>query len=57
LTPEAPAVLIVDDETAVRTMLDLALQLHGVRVLLAASGQEALVLYRCRGQETTPWEG
>jgi two-component system OmpR family response regulator len=45
-TAEAPAVLVVEDESAVRRLLELALHLHGFRVLLAANGQEAVDLYQ-----------
>jgi CheY-like chemotaxis protein len=45
-TPDMPAVLIVEDERAILTLLDLALTQHGFRVILAASGAEAVDLYR-----------
>jgi CheY-like chemotaxis protein len=35
-------ILLVDDETALRDMVALGLQLHGYRVLEAANGQEAI---------------
>lgn len=43
-------VLIVDDDDAVRAMLQMGLGLHGLSVWLAASGQEALDLYRAEWQ-------
>lgn len=43
--PRQPAVLVVEDDSAVRTMLNLALELHGFQVLLAANGLEAVDLY------------
>jgi CheY-like chemotaxis protein len=42
---ECPGVLVVDDEPAVRNMLQLVLEHHGFAVRLAASGREALALY------------
>ena len=39
-------VLVVDDEGCVRSLLSLWLRSHGFAVWLAASGQEALDLYR-----------
>jgi PAS domain S-box-containing protein len=38
-------VLVVDDEDNIRTLLRALLERHGYRVLLAASGQEALALW------------
>ena len=39
-------VLVVEDEDAIRRMLDVALRRHGLDVLLAATGDEAVVVYR-----------
>ncbi|VTS00647.1 response regulator receiver protein : Response regulator receiver protein OS=Desulfococcus oleovorans (strain DSM 6200 / Hxd3) GN=Dole_1357 PE=4 SV=1: Response_reg [Gemmata massiliana] len=39
-------VLLVDDEPAVRAMLNFVLRLHAFTVRVAASGEEALELYR-----------
>jgi PAS domain S-box-containing protein len=49
--PESPArghetILLVDDEQALRTFGALTLEHHGYQVLTAASGEEALELYR-----------
>jgi CheY-like chemotaxis protein len=44
-----PGVLVVDDEEAVRTVLEIALRLSGLEVRLAASGEEAVELYRRDG--------
>ena len=44
-----PAVLVVDDEGAVRKVLEIALRLSGLEVRLAASGEEAVDLYRRDG--------
>ena len=41
-----PSVLVVDDDAAVRQMLELGLQCQGFRVRLAGSGAEAVQLYR-----------
>ena len=38
------AVLVVDDEEELRAMLELVLSSHGIRVEVAASGEEALAL-------------
>jgi PAS domain S-box-containing protein len=44
--PEAPSVLVVDDDPEARELLVLALQNDGYRVLIAASGEDALSLAR-----------
>ena len=41
-----PCVLVVDDEPAIRAMLDMALRRFGFMVLLAATGTDAVELYR-----------
>lgn len=41
-----PVVLVVDDEMAVRGVLDIALRRAGFEVRLASSGEEAVALYR-----------
>jgi two-component system, cell cycle sensor histidine kinase and response regulator CckA len=41
-----PTVLIVDDEPAILSCLESALQSAGIEVLTAATGQEAVSLYR-----------
>ena len=38
-------ILLVDDETAIRDMVALGLQLYGYRVLEAASGEEATLVW------------
>jgi CheY-like chemotaxis protein len=43
---EVTGVLVVDDDAVIRSLLDTGLRLQGFRVWLAASGQEALRLYR-----------
>jgi CheY-like chemotaxis protein len=45
-TPRPHGILVVDDEEWVRGVLYVALRQEGFAVLLAASGQEALDLYR-----------
>lgn len=40
--PGQPTVLVVDDDTSIREMLALALELEGFEVLIAESGPEAL---------------
>ena len=42
----APEVLVVEDESAVGEMLELALRRFGFRVRLAGSGRQALEVYR-----------
>jgi CheY-like chemotaxis protein/anti-anti-sigma regulatory factor len=44
--PAAAGVLVVDDEAAVRDVLGAWLRRHGFTIWLAATGQEALALYR-----------
>jgi len=44
--PEKPGVLVVDDEHLVRAMLQLGLERDGFEVWSAASGREAVDLYR-----------
>jgi CheY-like chemotaxis protein len=44
--PRVPGILVVDDEPAIRILLQTALPRYGFHVFLAASGQEALVVYR-----------
>src|SRR4051794_18430442 len=47
-TPEKPviSILVVDDDPAVRNLLDTALPHYGFAVTLAAGGTEAIHLYR-----------
>ena len=44
--PKKPGVLIVDDEHLVRVLIQLGLERNGFYVWAAASGQEALDLYK-----------
>ena len=44
--PRRPVVLVIDDEARVRTLLNVALRQHGFAVKLAASGAEAMNVYR-----------
>lgn len=46
MEPRIPAVLVVDDEPGIRTLLQAALPRYGFQVFLAASGQEALAAYQ-----------
>ena len=39
-------VLVVEDEDAIRRLLDVAFRRHGLDVLLAATGDEAVAIYR-----------
>jgi len=45
-----PCVLVVEDDASVRTMLNVVLSSHGLRVLLAAGGADAVKLYRQHGR-------
>jgi CheY-like chemotaxis protein len=47
-----PGVLVVDDDTLMRIMLRTGLERHGFQVWLAASGREALALYRQHREAT-----
>lgn len=44
--PEAPTILVVEEDEAVRSFLNVALKSKSFEVLLAASGTEALALFR-----------
>jgi len=46
VTKQKPGVLVVDDEPAIRVLLEIALGRHGFSVRTAGSGQEAVELYR-----------
>jgi two-component system, OmpR family, response regulator len=46
----SPGVLVVDDEEPIRNLLQLTLYRDGFRVLVAASGHEALLLAVASGQ-------
>ena len=48
---EARTILVVDDEPGLRQIGRTILERHGYRVVLAGTGEEALELYRQRGQE------
>jgi two-component system cell cycle sensor histidine kinase/response regulator CckA len=43
--PDAPLVLVIDDEEAVRSVIGRLLTKQGYRVLLAASGSEGIALF------------
>jgi CheY-like chemotaxis protein len=43
---QQPSVLVVDDDAAIRAVLRAGLERHGLQVWLAASGEEAIDLYR-----------
>jgi CheY-like chemotaxis protein len=45
-----PLILVVDDEPAIGTLLDVALRRHGFDVLVASGGREALDVYRQHGE-------
>ena len=45
VTDDAPLVLVIDDEPAVRTVIGRLLSKQGYRVLLAASGREGITLF------------
>jgi CheY-like chemotaxis protein len=42
----SPGILVVDDDAAVRSLLDFGLRQYGFAVWLAADGQEALQVYQ-----------
>lgn len=44
--PASTGILVVDDDDPVRTLLHVGLERHGFQVWLAASGPEALDVYR-----------
>src|SRR6266576_364911 len=46
MTPEAPRILLVDDEQAVQTLLAYPLRKEGYDVVSATTGQEALDRFR-----------
>ena len=45
-TPRRPGILVVDDEEAVRGMLEVGLRHHGFAVWQAGNGQEAIQTYQ-----------
>ncbi len=49
--PSVPGILVVDDEPAIRTLLQAALPRYGFKMFVAGSGQEALAVYRERHTE------
>ncbi len=48
--PTPPMILVVDDEPVIRHLLQVYLEAHGFRTLLAASGKEALALHDTHGE-------
>lgn len=46
VTTTSPVILVVDDDAAIRTLLDIVLRELGMKVRLAASGSEALDIFR-----------
>jgi CheY-like chemotaxis protein len=51
VSPRQRCILVVDDDAAVRFLLDVALRHHGFAVWQAADGQEAVELYQQEGSE------
>ena len=49
--PDAPAVLVVDDETSVRSLVRRALEGEGWNVLTARDGLEAIEMFRRRHRQ------
>ncbi len=50
MTPEAtPTVLVVEDERAIRGMLEVALGRRGMRAILTGSGEEAVAVFGAGG--------
>jgi CheY-like chemotaxis protein len=48
-SPRKPGILVVDDDDAVRGLLDIGLRQYGFAVWLAANGQEAIQVYQQHG--------
>ncbi|MBL8798633.1 MAG: response regulator [Planctomycetia bacterium] len=46
--PAPPGVLVVDDEPAIRQLLQMSLEVQGFQVWAAAGGAEAVELYRAQ---------
>src|SRR3954468_4849004 len=46
MTPDAPRILLVDDEQAIQTLLAYPLRKEGYEVVSATTGQEALDRFR-----------
>ena len=46
-----PAILIVDDELPIRTLIGLSLQAEGLKVYAAANGREALGIFHQHADE------
>jgi CheY-like chemotaxis protein len=46
MTSRKPGILVVDDDAAVRLLLDVGLRQHGFAVWLAADGREAIQVYQ-----------
>ena len=51
LSPEAPGVLVVDDDDLLRNLMSIVLQRRGFTVWTAASGAEALAAYQEHGPQ------
>ena len=51
VSPIPQSVLIVDDEPAIRVLLERCCTLNGLQPLLAASGAEAVEIYRREGEK------
>lgn len=49
--PGKPGILVVDDDAAVRQMLEMGLQTFGFQVWVASGGDEAVATYEARRQE------
>jgi two-component system, cell cycle sensor histidine kinase and response regulator CckA len=50
-SPDAPLVLVIDDEEAVRSVIGRLLSKQGYRVLLASSGSEGIALFEQNAAE------
>ncbi|MDL5502057.1 MAG: response regulator, partial [Candidatus Methanoperedens sp.] len=51
-TGNGEVILVVDDEASIREVTSAILEMNGYRVITAANGAEAIILYKEKGTET-----